>query len=178
MTIDHKIRDKKLQYDINREEAKYQHYHLEKLTNMNFYIGEEILPLDQRRVIEQAKFSHSPLGKAFEKQTKMIEDQGEKQIEALEEYGKQLIKSSGEKDSLEILKQKEIFDELVNETKFETNKSNEEIDFNNLTYYYTGKTAPKYIFRIKGSLIVYNDIKNGQISLQKEEKFKENFDQS
>ena len=35
-----------------------------------------------------------------------MEDQGEKQIESLEEHGKQLIKSRGEKDSLEILKQK------------------------------------------------------------------------
>ena len=34
MTIDDKIRDEKLQYDINREQQKYQHYHLEKLINM------------------------------------------------------------------------------------------------------------------------------------------------
>ena len=38
--------------------------------------GEEILPLAQRRLIEQAKFTYSPLGKAFEKQTKLIEEQG------------------------------------------------------------------------------------------------------
>ena len=37
-----------------------------------------MLPLDQRRVIEQAKFPYSPLGKAFEKQIKAIEDQGQK----------------------------------------------------------------------------------------------------
>ena len=34
-------------------------------------------------MIGQAKFTYSPLGKAFEKQIKTIEDQGEKQIEAL-----------------------------------------------------------------------------------------------
>ena len=34
-------------------------------------------------MIEQAKFTYSPLGKAFEKQIKTIEDQGEKQVEAL-----------------------------------------------------------------------------------------------
>ena len=89
----------------------------------------------------------------------MIEDQGKKQIKALEEHGKQLIKLSGEKDSLEILKRKEIFDELVNEWKFEINKSSEKIDFNNLTYYYTDKSAPKYF--VKDPLIMYNDIKNG-----------------
>ena len=35
-------------------------------------------------MIEQAKFTYSPLGKAFEKQTKKIEKQGEKQIKALD----------------------------------------------------------------------------------------------
>ena len=34
-------------------------------------------------ILEQAKFAYSPLGKAFEKQTKMIEYQGIKQVEAL-----------------------------------------------------------------------------------------------
>ena len=33
-------------------------------------------------MIEQAKFTYSPLGKAFEKQTKTIEEQGKKQIQA------------------------------------------------------------------------------------------------
>ena len=37
MTIDDKIRDEKLQYDINREAAKYQHYHQVKLINVNFF---------------------------------------------------------------------------------------------------------------------------------------------
>ena len=60
----------------------------------------EILPSNQRQIIEQATFTYSPLGKAFEKQTKTIQDQGKTQIEALQDYGKQLIKSSGEKDSL------------------------------------------------------------------------------
>ena len=48
--------------------------------------------LDQRRVIEQPKFSYSPLGKAFEKQIKTFEDQGEKLIKAIEEHWKQLVK--------------------------------------------------------------------------------------
>ena len=99
---------------------------------------------NQKRVIEQAKFVYSPLGKAFKKQKqKTIEKQREKEIKAIEEYGKQLIKSSGEKDSLELLKQKEIFDELVNERMFKINKLSEEIDFNNLIDHYTSKNAPK-----------------------------------
>ena len=31
--------------------------------------GKEILPSDQSRIIEQAKLTYSPSGKAFEKQT-------------------------------------------------------------------------------------------------------------
>ena len=41
------------------------------------------MPSNQQQIIEQAKFTHSPLGKAFEKQTKTIEDQGNKKIDAL-----------------------------------------------------------------------------------------------
>ena len=42
-----------------------------------------MLPFAQIRIIEQAKFTYSPLGKSFEKQIKAIEDQGIKQAEAL-----------------------------------------------------------------------------------------------
>ena len=35
MTIDDKIKDEKLQYDIYREAAKYQHYCQVNLINMN-----------------------------------------------------------------------------------------------------------------------------------------------
>ena len=48
------------------------------------------MPSDQSKIIEQPKFTYFPLGKAFKKQTKAIEDQGEKQIKAFEKHGKQL----------------------------------------------------------------------------------------
>ena len=38
-------------------------------------------------MIEQAKFTYSPFGKAFEKQIKTIEDQGEKQIKSVQDQG-------------------------------------------------------------------------------------------
>ena len=57
------------------KEQKYQHYHQEKLINMNILQGEEILPSNQRQIREQVKFAYSPLGKAFEKQKKTIEEQ-------------------------------------------------------------------------------------------------------
>ena len=60
---------------------------------------------------------------------------------------------------MELLKQEQIFDELVNERRFEINKLREEINFNNLIYYYTGKSAPKYFIVLKDPIIIYNDIK-------------------
>ena len=106
MTNDNKVRKEKLQYDINSESAKISALSCGKIDKYEYLTGEEILPSDQRRVIEQAKFTYSPLGKTFERQIKTIEDQGEKEIKALEEYGKQLVKSSVEKEPLIALKQK------------------------------------------------------------------------
>ena len=70
MTIDDKIRDEKIQYDISREAALSSC----KIDKYEFLTGEKILPFDQSRKIEQAKFTHFPLGKAFEKQTKSGEE--------------------------------------------------------------------------------------------------------
>ena len=85
MTIEDKIKDEKLQYDINREAAKISALSLGKIDKYEYLTGKEILPSNQQQIIEQAKFTYSPLGKAFEKQTKTIEDQGEKQIKAINE---------------------------------------------------------------------------------------------
>ena len=74
---DDKIRDEKLQYDINRETAKRSALWFGKIDKYEFLAGDKIEPPDQRRVIEQGKFAYSTSRKAFEKQTKTIEDQGE-----------------------------------------------------------------------------------------------------
>ena len=67
--------DEKLQYDINREAAKISALLSGRSDKYEYLTGKEILPSNQQQVIEQAKFTYSPLGKAFEKQTKTIEDQ-------------------------------------------------------------------------------------------------------
>ena len=83
MTIDDQIRDEKLQYDINRKAAEISALSSGKIDKYEYLTGKEILPSNQQQIIEQAKFTYSPLRKAFEKQIKKIEDQGEKQVEAL-----------------------------------------------------------------------------------------------
>ena len=84
MTINDQIRDEKLQYDINREAAKISALSSGKIHKYENLTGEDILPSNQQQIIEQARFTYCPVGKAFEKQIKTIEDQGEKQINALE----------------------------------------------------------------------------------------------
>ena len=74
--------DEKLQYDINREAAKIS-LSSSKIDKYEYLTGEEILPSNQQQITEQAKFTYSPLGKAFEKQIKKIKDQGQNQVEAL-----------------------------------------------------------------------------------------------
>ena len=84
MTINDQIRDEKIQDDINREAAKISALSPGKIHKFEYLTGEDILPSNQQQIIEQAKFTYSPLGKAFEKQIKTIEDKGQKQIDALE----------------------------------------------------------------------------------------------
>ena len=90
MTIEDQIIDEKLHYDINRGAAKISALSSGKTDTYEYLTGEEILPSNQQQMIEQAKFTYSPFGKAFEKQTKTIKDQGEKQIAAIQDNKKQL----------------------------------------------------------------------------------------
>ena len=85
MTIEDQIKDEKLQYDINREAAKISALSLGKIDKYEYLTGEEILPSKQQQIIQQAKFAYSPLGKALEKQIKTIEDQGKKQVKAIQD---------------------------------------------------------------------------------------------
>ena len=90
MTIEDQIKDEKLQYDINREAAKISALPSGKIDKYEYLTGEEILPSNQQQIIQQAKFTYSPLGKAFEKQIETIEDQGKKQVDALKTSYKKL----------------------------------------------------------------------------------------
>ena len=60
------------------KQPKYRLHHQKKIGKYEYLTGEEILLSDQKQIIKQAKFTYSPLGKAFEKQIKKIEDQGKK----------------------------------------------------------------------------------------------------
>ena len=81
MTINDQIRDEKIQYNINREAANILALSSREIRKYEYLTGEDTLPSNQQQIIEQAKFTCSPLGKAFEKQIKTIEDQEQKQVD-------------------------------------------------------------------------------------------------
>ena len=118
MTINDQIRDEKLQYDINREAAKISALSSGKIHEYEYLTGEDILPSNQQQIIEQARFTYSPLGKAFEKQVKTIEDQGKKQVDALKlletkEQTKAITYKLDDDDDNNTSSSKEIYNEIL-----------------------------------------------------------------
>ena len=131
MTIDDQIRDEKLQYDINREAAKISTLSSGKIHKYEYLTGEDILPSNQQQIIEQAKFTYSPLGKTFEKQIKTIEDQGKKQVEALKDLKPEEQTIAIENDSNgKLLIQKEIYDKLLDDRADDIPEIAKEINYN------------------------------------------------
>ena len=72
-----KLRDKKLQYDTTRAAAKLSALSSGKIDKYEYLTGEEILPPQQHRIIQEAKFTYI-FGKALEKQRVRIEKHSEK----------------------------------------------------------------------------------------------------
>ena len=168
MTIEDKIRDEKLQYDINREATKISVLSLGKIDKYEYLTAEEILPSNEKQIIEKAKFTYSPLGKAFEKQTKTIEDQGEKQLKAIQD--KMPIKSIEKftddiNDSLIVLKEKNIYNKLT-EKSFEKIKNlDKKADIDKLVFKYKGNTPDEDFSKFDNVLYLINKIRDGEISL-------------
>ena len=159
MTIEDQIKDEKLQYDINREAAKISALSSGKLDKYEYLTGEEILPSNQQQIIQQAKFNYSPLGKATEKQMKIIKDQGEKQVVALESLKVPDKKLTSIKD---FLPTENLNPEINNEIK-RIEEIEKKIDRNTMVYKGTNKT---YDFRNFKTIRAFgNEIRNNVISL-------------
>ena len=156
MTIEDQIKDEKLQYDINREAAKISALSSSKIDKYEYLTGEEILLSNQQQIIQQAKFTYSPLGKAFGKQIKTIEDQGKKQVDALKTSYKKLpsIKDLVPTEKFNL----DIFAEIKRIEEVEKN-----VDRDKMIYKSTGKI---YDFRGFNTIRTYgNDIRNIVTSL-------------
>ena len=164
MTINDKIRDEKLQYDINREAAKISSLSSGKIHKYEYLTGEDILPSNQQEIIEQAKFIYSPSEKAFEKQIKTIEDQGKKQIDALKSLKPKKETKPTENKSNSKSKAEIIFNELINKRKDLMKELHDSVDYKNLNFEYVGPNKDVNFYRYKDSKELFNAIKNNQIN--------------
>ena len=165
MTIDDQIKYEKLQYDINSEAAKISALSSGKFNKYEYLTGEEILPSNKQQIIEQSKFEYSPLEKAFEKQIKTIEDQGERQIKAIQSNKQQLISDDDYKNKL-ISKEREIFKDIYNKRLDKIEELNNKIDYDNLIYV-VERSGVEYNFnKVKHPTNLLNDIKEGKISIE------------
>ena len=113
--------------------------------------------------MEQTKFTYSPLGKAFEKQVKTIEDQGKKQVDVL--------KDLKEKEQTKLIEDKSsnqsnatiIFNDLINKRKKIMSELHDSVDYNNLKFEYVGPTKDVSFYEYMDSKELFNAIKNNQI---------------
>ena len=87
-----------------------------------------MLPSNQQQIIEWARFTYSPLGKAFEKQMKAIKDQG--QVKTIKKY------DNDAEDTPFISKQKEVFNKLVDEKHKKITDLDKKVNSDDLIYKY------------------------------------------
>ena len=163
MTIKDQIKDEKLQYNINREAAKISALSSGKRHKYEYLTGEDILPSNQQQIIEQTKFTYSSLGNAFDKQIKTIEDQGKKQVDALEKLKpKEKIKpiegTPNNRSRAGI-----IFNELINKRKELMTKLNDCVDYNNLKFEYMTKAKDVSFYEYRDSEELFNALREGKI---------------
>ena len=166
MTINDQIKDEKLQYDINREAAKISALSSGKIHKYEYLTGKDILPSNQQKIIEQAKFTYYPLGKAFEKQIKTIEDQRQKQVEALKGLKPKAIESESNNKPLIT---KGIYDKILDEIMDEVLDMSREINYNNLVYHFKGPISSISLTKFGGPMYTYDQLKEGDKTLQQVE---------
>ena len=116
--------------------AKISAFSSGRIHKYEYLTGEDILPSNQQQIIKQKKFTYSPLGKVFEKQIKAIEDEGQKQIDALENLKdqKQVDNISDYKDKLLRSKEREIFEDIYKKQLNKVEDLTHKIDDNNLIF--------------------------------------------
>ena len=164
MTLEDQIRDEKLQYEINREAAKISALSSGETAKYEYLTGGETLPSNQQQIIEQAKFTYSPSGKAFDKQIKTIEVQGKKQIDALADLKPKEIKSKEIKPRE--IKPCEYSDYFLNKLAI-IRRSFEPVNFYDLTYKFKDLNIPSVKFiEYKGPNASFKDIYDGNITLE------------
>ena len=146
---------------------KYHLYHQAKFINMNILLVKIYCHLINSKLQISQIYLFS-FGKAFEKQIKTIEDQGEKQIKAIQDQGQvKTIKKYAydAEDTPFISKQKEIFNQLVDERREKITDLDKKVNSNDLIYRYKGNTAHAKCGKFNNALNIIIKIQNGKISI-------------
>ena len=150
----------KLQYDIDRKAAEISALSSGKIHKYEYLTGEDILPSNQQQIIEQTKFTYSPLGKAFDKQIKTIEDHGKKQVDALENLKPKEETKPVEDKSNNQSRATIIFNELTNKRKDLMSELYDSVGYNNLKFEYIGSTKDAIVYEYMNSKELFNAMKN------------------
>ena len=135
-----------------------------------------MLPSNQQRIIEEAKFTYSALGKVFEKQVKTIEDQGEKKIDALKDLkSKEQTAIDYEDKLLLILKEQEIFKNIYNKRLDKIKDLSKKIDNKNLVFTTISTGRKTALSRKYDPLALLNKIKKGEITIEEAKESQKDF---
>ena len=167
MTINDQINDEKLHYNIHREAAKTSALSSGKIHKYKYLTGKDILPSNKQQIIEQAEFTSSPLGKAFENQI------NKKQTDALENLELKAIES-GSNNNKTVITQ-EIYEKILEERMGEILKMRDKADYGKLIYDFKGLTLPIDFAKFEGPIYIYGNIKYGKTTLQQVEKQQKDF---
>ena len=121
------------------------------------------------------------MGKALEEQTKTTNDQGEKQVVALNTLksdNKLAIKkySYDDEDTPFTSNQKELFNELMDERREKiTDLDKKKVNSDNLIYRYKGNTSDVNFHKFDNAINIINKIQNGEIELADVKNNEQNF---
>ena len=179
MTIEDQIKDAKLQYDINRKAAKILALSSGKIDKYDYLTGEKILPTNRQQTIKQAKCTYSLLVKAFEKQTKTIKGQREKQIKAIQDNKEQSVNINNDddyKNKLLLSREREIFKNIYNKRLDKIEELSKKIDYNNLKYTVIGSGEEFEFDRSEDHVLFLNDIKKCKISLEEAKNLQQDYE--
>ena len=135
--------------------------------------------MNQQQIIQQAKFNYSPLGKDFEKQIKTIDNQGKKQVKAIQD-NKQLVNININKDvdyknKLLLSKEREIFKDIYNKRLDKIEELNNKIDYDNLKYVAVNSRTSYNFSELADPLTFLNEIRKGETSLEEAKNIQQSY---
>ena len=135
--------------------------------------------MNQQQIIQQAKFNYSPLGKDFEKQIKTIDNQGKKQVKAIQD-NKQLVNININKDvdyknKLLLSKEREIFKDIYNKRLDKIEELNNKIDYDNLKYVAVNSCTSYNFSELADPLTFLNEIRKGETSLEEAKNIQQSY---